>query len=308
MKKILVIAALSGLAAAFAQDEGTGSSISDLSISGTFAYESEYVFRGLQFADESFQPSVEIGYPVADGNIYAGIWVNDPISAGNGNAQGGTQEIDFYGGFAYPIDVVTLDVGFTYYWFPQNETSGGDTFKVDDFKDFVAGDQDEFAAANIDQTQEVFIGASAEIPDFPVSPALYFYYDFALEAVTVEASVGYSYDLGEAVGVDGIAIDTSAYVGVVDANDANGNLDSGFGFVNADGEIERLEDSPENGYTYAGLSADLVYSFNEFVSASFGIRWAVNNDEADTDGDTGGKREDVDSNQFWYGASIGFSY
>jgi len=296
MKKILAIAALSGLAAAFAQDEGTGSSISDLSISGTFAYESEYVFRGLQFADESFQPSVEIGYPVADGNVYAGIWVNDPISAGNGNAQGGLQEIDIYGGFAYPIDVVTLDVGFTYF------------FKVDDFKDFVAGDQDEFAAGNVDQTQEIYIGASAEIPDVPVTPAVYFYYDFALEAVTVEASIGYTYDLGEEVGVDGIAIDTSAYVGVVDANDANGNLDSGFGFINDKGKIERLEDSPENGYTYAGLSADLVYSFNEFVSASFGVRWAVNNDETDTDGDTGGKREDVDSNQFWYGASIGFSY
>ena len=42
-----------------------------ITVDTAFAYESEYVFRGIQFADHSFQPSVDVGW----GGFYFGSWI-----------------------------------------------------------------------------------------------------------------------------------------------------------------------------------------------------------------------------------------
>ena len=43
-----------------------------LTVKTNFAYQSEYVFRGVQLATESFQPSIEFGYDA----FYLGLWTN----------------------------------------------------------------------------------------------------------------------------------------------------------------------------------------------------------------------------------------
>ena len=111
MNKTLGIIALSGLTAVAAQ---TGSGLGDLSVSGTFGYESEYIFRADQFAQHSFQPAVEFGFPVVGGSLYAGVWSNQPITNDEDVAGLFGNEVDYYGGFAIDLtDIVSLDAGLT---------------------------------------------------------------------------------------------------------------------------------------------------------------------------------------------------
>jgi uncharacterized protein (TIGR02001 family) len=232
MKKILTVLAFSGVAAASAQ---TGSGLSDLSVSGTFAYESEYVFRGIELDDRAWQPAVELGYPIAGGSAYAGIW-------GSFGSTGG-DEVDYYLGYAFPVtDVFTLDTGITFYSYPESVIN--------------------------DLTQEVYIGAAADVL---LSPALYFYYDFEVEAVTVEASIGYSVDLAEYASLDGTSIDFGAYLGQT------------WGEGDAD-------------WAYWGVTADLVYGISDNVSTAIGLRYASNNEDGAAD------------EHIWYGVSVGFAY
>ncbi len=146
----------------------------------SFAYESEYVFRGVQFADESFQPSVEIGY----GTFYIGTWVNTPIV--DRDAQF-LNEIDFYGGFGFDLgERLSLDIGLTYYWFPEEPSSDS-------------------------QTREAFAGF---VFDLPASPELYFFYDFDLDTFTIEAAVGHSISLGSSTDSP-LSLDLGATLGYV---------------------------------------------------------------------------------------------
>lgn len=242
MKKVFAILALGGVAAAQAQ---TGSALSDLSVSGSFAFESEYIFRGAELGSGSFQPGVELGYPVAGGSLYSGIWSSFSSDGG--------QEVDYYIGAAYPItEIITLDTGLTIYHYPVDVLTSDDT------------------------TQEIYFGAAVDVL---MSPALYFYYDLELEQITIEASVGYSLDLGEMAGVDGASIDLGAYIG------------------------ETWSDGGVGGYTYYGLSADIGYALNDNVSVALGGRYAGNNDDAPAGTLTGDGE-----NTIWWGASVSFSY
>ncbi len=151
-----------------------------ISVDTSFAYESEYVFRGVQFADSSFQPSVEIGYS----SFYLGTWINSPIV--DRDAQF-LNEIDFYGGFGFDLGKkLSLDVGLTYYWFPEEPSADA-------------------------QTRELYLGAAA---DTMLSPEVYFFYDFDLDTFTVEGAVGHSFKLGESVDSP-LALDVGAYLAYV---------------------------------------------------------------------------------------------
>jgi len=280
MKKTIATIAIAGAATAASADF-----LSDLSISGTFDFETEYVYRASKLADQSFQPSVEFGYPVLGGDLYAGVWTNQPITPATtaitvggvpvGTARAGIgNEIDFYAGYAYPVmDIVTIDVGATYYWYPESAGLGA-----------------------INHTTEVYIGVSADVL---LSPAVYFYYDFDLKQTLVEFSIGYSLDLGEYLGAEGVSIDTGAYLGLLNTGDTSGGAD----LLGAPGS------DPSNGYTYGGVTADLVYAFSENVSGSIGVRWSINNDGADgTLAGNGPANFFGSESQVWFGSTLGFSY
>ena len=199
---------------------GAGSALAvDISINTTFAYEGEYVFRGIQLADESFQPALE----AAIDSAYIGIWANMPIDDPKGAA--GT-EIDFYGGYGIDLyEGISLDLGATVFYYPELDGPGVD-----------------------DSTFEVYAGFSFAVP---FEPGVYLYWDFTLEAFTIEASASYSYDLAD-VGFDKASLDLSAYLGSV---------------------------SPDVGdsYVYVGGSLDLTYAFNDNATGSIGVR-VSNND------------------------------
>ncbi len=153
-------------------------SAQEIAISSTFAFESEYVFRGVQFADSSFQPAIDLSY----GDFYLGTWVNSPIVDGVGF----NNEVDFYGGYGFaPTDWLSIDLGLTYYWFPEDPSS--DSY-----------------------SRELYIGFAADVA---LAPSVYFYYDFDLEGFTLQFSGGHSFDMSESI--PNSSIDVGFYVGGV---------------------------------------------------------------------------------------------
>lgn len=178
--------------------------MAQVSVSTTFNYESKYVFRGFLLAEDSFMGSVDLGYE----GFYAGVWTAQPIddiSVAN--------EVDLYAGYAIEGDQGTIDFGVTNYRYPD---AGGDTV-------------------------EAFVGGALNTV---LGPALYIYYDFDLEALTLEGSVGHSFDLG-----DGASFDVG----------------SALGYIDADG-------SPS--VWYYSVTADISYAFSDNASAAIGVRYS----------------------------------
>jgi uncharacterized protein (TIGR02001 family) len=202
MKKTIAI-----LAAVVAGTSFAGAQ--ELSISTTVAWESDYVFRGVGLAEEYFAPAVDISY----GDFYAGIWAALPVDSEFGN------EVDYYAGYGFGLsETVSADVGFTYYTYPD------------------AGDDFFDSAVN---TFEIYGGVSFEAP---LSPAVYVFYDFDLEALTLELSGGHSVEVSEKG-----TVDFTGFVGYVDAD--------GFDWY------------------YYGLGAALTHSFTDNASVSVFVNW-----------------------------------
>jgi uncharacterized protein (TIGR02001 family) len=157
-----------------------GSAQTDITIDTAFAYESEYVFRGIQFADHSFQPSMDIGW----GGFYFGSWINAPIEDPNNSF---LIEVDFYGGYGFDLsDTLSVDIGLTWYWFPEIPSAAS-------------------------STREIYLGTAFDVF---LAPSVYFYYDFDLSTFTVEASVGHSFPLGSSAD-SAWTLDLGAYLGFV---------------------------------------------------------------------------------------------
>ena len=176
MKNIIyVIAALSASAGLNA-----AASTPSYSITSDFTYASEYIFRGVANAGNSFQPSLEF----TQGDLSLGLWTSQPVTKHENN------EIDLYGSYGYKVsNALKLEGIVTSYNYP--EAGGGQT------KNSIEG------------------GLGATFTAGAFSPSVYYYYDFKLKANTLQGAVGYSLPL-EAIGT---SVDTSIYIGSVDARD-----------------------------------------------------------------------------------------
>ena len=175
MKKIvLFLATLATLASARAQEPK-----SSYSVTTDFAYSSDYVFRGVKQADDSFQPSAEISYQGA----YLGVWTNEPIKGHEDN------EIDTYAGYKYKLsDNVSFEAVGTYYWYPEAK------------------------GASTKHSYEGGVGATYSLHG--VTASAYYYHDFKLNSNTEQGSVGYSLPL-EAIGA---SLDLTAFIGTAQAD------------------------------------------------------------------------------------------
>ena len=221
MKKTsLILAALAAGAGLNAQDVK-----SSYSVTTDFTYASEYIFRGIEYAGNSFQPSIEI----SSGDAYLGIWTNQPITKREAN------EIDLYGGYKYKLnDALSFEAVGTYYWYPEATEALGET----------------------DQSYELGLGATYVYSG--ISTSVYYYYDVRLKADTVQGSVGYSVPL-EAIGS---SVDFSVFYGTVDSRDASPNalgfpVFENYNYYGADVSVPyKLNDK-------ATLTAGVHYAANE---------------------------------------------
>ena len=185
----------------------------DLSISSTVGFESIYAFRGSKLANETFQGSVDLSY----GDFYGGVWTAQPVTGGENN------EIDLYGGYEFALtDVILIDTGGTLYYYP------------------------EASATEEESTFEIYIGAAFDVF---LSPSAYIYYDFDLETVTAETTVGKKYKLAKAV-----SLKWKAYLGGYDPDEGDSRY-------------------------YYGLKTDFIYTFNETTSGSIGVRFSDKEDK-----------------------------
>lgn len=136
--------------------------VSNLSVTSDLTFATEYAFRGVEIADNSFQPSIEASM----GDFYLGLFSNVPLE---GQDQ---SEIHYYGGFTFAlpdVDFVTFDVGAKVYHWPD---------------------------AGLSRTHEGFIGAKFEDVGLEgVNAAVYYFYDLDRDAHVLEGKVGYSFQL-----------------------------------------------------------------------------------------------------------------
>lgn len=143
------------------------------SLSTTIGYESRYVFRGVQFAETSIQPAVNLSY----GNFYGGAWFNLPIGDDDLTVTPGGEELDLFVGYSTSITkTLSYDVGVTYYTFPDLASGFFDLFEED-------GDG---LGSN---TIEAYAGLSLSTA---LSPSFYVYRDFNFDTVTVQGSISHS--------------------------------------------------------------------------------------------------------------------
>lgn len=215
MKKIL-LATLTLSAASMAPAQAD-----DFGVSATIDYTTDYVFRGVSLADSAIQPGVE----VSAGDFYAGAWFSTGV--GDTSIFAG-DEVDLYAGYGLSLsDTISADVGVTYYHYPQ----GGSLFSTN---------------GGGSGTYEVYAGLAL---DTTLAPSVYAYYDFTLEAFTLEGSVGHSVPLG-----DSLSLDLGLTAGLVDA--------SGGG-----------------GWEWAQASAAVSHAFSDDVSAYVGANFAINSED-----------------------------
>ncbi|MEO1251407.1 MAG: TorF family putative porin [Pseudomonadota bacterium] len=170
-----------------------------ISVSSTLGYESRYIFRGVQFAETSIQPSVQLSY----GGFYGGAWFNLPIGDDDLVVTPGGEELDLFVGYSASVnDVVAYDVGITYYTFPDLASGFLDVFEED-------GDG---LGAN---TVEVYAGLSLTAP---LSPTLYVYRDFMFDTFTIEGGVSHSVPL-----MTKTSLNLGGSIGYVVDDDAGGD-------------------------------------------------------------------------------------
>lgn len=221
----------------------------ELSISATFGWESAYVFRGVQLGEETFHPAIDVSYDAGFASIYGGVWTALPLDDAEGEAFG--DEVDVYAGAAFGVsDLITVDVGFTYYIYPNAEENFYDA---------------------PDNTFEIFTGVAFEVF---LAPAIYAYYDFDLENFTLEASGGYSVDVYE-----GASIDLGAFLGWVSLGDGNEVLSEFTPGMDDNPDTTDVDESTpdvsetEDSYIYYGVSADFSYAFTDNAAFSIGVRF-----------------------------------
>jgi uncharacterized protein (TIGR02001 family) len=244
MKKVaILLASLVAGSAMLAQSSGPSSSYK---VSADFTYANDYVFRGIKQAGNSFQPSIEVTVD----DFYVGFWTNQPITKHQNN------ELDIYAGYKQQItDSLQLDVIATYYWYPEASTALGQTKK----------------------TYEAGVGVTYNFRG--ISASVYGYYDFRLEATTLQASAGYSFPIEPL----GISLDYNVYLGTVSARDV---------------APDALRTGQKEAYNYYGADLTLPYRINDNAIVHAGIHYASND----------GEPAWADDNKLWFtlGLTIGF--
>lgn len=107
----VAMSAIAVSAPAFAQDEAAEEAAGPITLSGGVAVVSDYRFRGVSLSDKDFavQPYLTVKH---ESGLYAGVWASNLAE----NA-GDDLEVDLYAGFAGG-DVITYDIGATYYVYP----------------------------------------------------------------------------------------------------------------------------------------------------------------------------------------------
>jgi len=280
--------------------------IGQLSAVGDFRVASEDVRYGKKLANFAVQPMLKLGYPVWEGELYASVFFSLPVDSGPASIGGppppapfsgsnldtllgssNRDRADFTFGYSMPVtDMFSIDFGYTYHWYIQHNVYG------------------------VDRSNELYLGATADVI---LDPSLYLYYDWDLEQFVAQFDISHSFDLTQYTsdwGIGGASIALGGYLGWLSSDDYTGGLRS----ANALGTTITAP-KWSNGYTYGGVSADLIFALNDVSEASVGVRWAANNDGKDglhtsllTATNYLPANQGQHESMFWWEAAVKFSF
>lgn len=112
-------------------------------LSGSITFVGDYRFRGL--SQTYTQPAIQGGaeYAAATG-VYAGAWGSNV--SGNQFLNGGSLELDLYGGYRWTVAKVGVDLGAQYYWYPRARYNIDPGDRYNTAEAYVAARYNQFAA------------------------------------------------------------------------------------------------------------------------------------------------------------------
>ncbi|GAA5482313.1 TorF family putative porin [Haloferula sargassicola] len=235
-KTVGALAAASTLVAGYASAELEG----EVHVGYTNMYE----FRFVDLGNDLVDAGVDVAYSMGDLSFSAGAWYatwdTDNATQATSTLLGGpainNDELDLYGGVSYGIGDVTLELGYIYYYFPD-------------------------AGAN---TQEVYLGASYDLP-FGVSLGSTFYYDFdAFDGWYWDTSLGYTIEFNDCLSLE---------------------LGAGVGFADGQG-LQLSATSPTgtaDGFQGWYLTAALPWEFREGVTLTPYVKYTDGDSDLITD-------------------------
>ncbi len=252
----------------------TNPSLSYLRVSTSVGYESKYVFRGEELAEDSLQAKVDFAYPITNFDIYAGAWANSPMSRGASEDE--FTEVDAYIGIIYNYGLFTFDLGYIYYWYTDLEPIEN-------------------------RTQEIYFGVTMDTSDYlgvNINPSLYYFYNATLDQHTVEVSLSYTADIGYYVtgSSSGFSMPIRLYSGWLTTADYSGSL-TWEDFYNGD-FYNNLSFSDD--YWYVGATVDLAYDINDYCKISVGARFSYTQGDARYNGE--------EKTFFWSGGKVDFGF
>ena len=143
MKKTLLAVALASSLTSFGAVAADKAPEPSYTIAGNFGLVSDYRFRGASQTNN--MPALQGGFDFSHkSGAYMGTWLSNVSQWANA---GGSQEIDYYGGYKFSVGPVGLDIGAIAYTYPKN------------------------TAATPNATNEFYIGASYGPVSYKISQA-----------------------------------------------------------------------------------------------------------------------------------------
>ncbi|MEA2027788.1 MAG: TorF family putative porin [Campylobacterota bacterium] len=205
---------------------------SALELSANVTLASKYVWRGQD--QNNNNPAIQGGFDASYKGFYLGIWASN-IATGT---DASTIEVDLYGGYAFELAGIGIDLGYIVYATPGTTTEWDDA------------------------TKEAYVGVSKELGNFGLGAKLYYDFDTNNEDgdegyYTAELSASYKlpYDI--------------ALAGTFGMDNMAGHVDDYYYSIGASKEFGKFE----VGVTYNGYYADAVDDTTDnivgYVSASF---------------------------------------
>ena len=164
--KLLGCTAVLALVPAFAGGKATAEPIgAEVSV----GYDTDYMFRGANLGQDLLWSDVNVSTTLTDGlDLGVGAWyANVADDAGN-------DELDIYAGLSTSMGEMSVDLGATYYYYPDPEAADG--------------------------TLEFGLGLGTSAGPFDLSLGIY--YDIDLEAAYYEVGASTSFDLTDTMSVD----------------------------------------------------------------------------------------------------------
>ena len=164
--KIIVCTAVLAFFSALSADKVAAE---DIGAEVSVGYDTDYMFRGVNLGQDLLWSDVNVSTSLSDGlDLGVGAWyANVADDAGN-------DELDIYAGLSTSMGDMSVDLGATYYYYPD-PTAGEGTL--------------EFG---------IGLGTSAG----PIDLSLGLYYDIDLEAAYYEVGAATSFDLTDTMAVD----------------------------------------------------------------------------------------------------------